>query len=228
MTDIILTPETVKILRNYSIINQSVKVTPGKVIRTLSNSNIVLSKADVEEDFKTPWAVYDMPEFLSVIETFKNPVLAFSSKSVLVREQDEKKGVTYRFADPEIVHSTDKDLTMPVTEVNFILSEEELTRLLKTAAVLRSPHFVIENADSRGAVKISVMDVDNPATNVYSTDIPADDVIEEKFRFIFKVENLLVIPGEYNIGISSKLISHWLMGQLNYWIALETSSSFGQ
>ena len=51
----------------------------------------------------------------------------------------------------------------------------------------------------------------------------------DKFRFVFKTENMKMIPGNYDVEISSKGISHFsLQGQkLQYWIATESSSSFG-
>jgi len=72
------------------------------------------------------------------------------------------------------------------------------------------------------------MDIDNPHTDIYAVDIKAEDVTDKKFRFIFKVEHLIVLPGDYNIGISSKLLSNWMTGDINYWIALETSSTFDE
>ena len=52
-----------------------------------------------------------------------------------------------------------------------------------------------------------------------------DDV---KYEFWFKVENLKVMPGSYDVEVSSKKISHFTNTKLGvqYWIALEPESSY--
>ncbi len=227
MTDTVISVETIKILKNFSTINQSIIVHPGNIIRTLSNNNIIMGTAKVTENFESQWAIYDMPQFLSAFELFDEPVLEFKDNSVLIKEKGQKKGIDYRFADVSIIHSTNQDITMPKTEVNFTLSAIDLARFLKTSAVLQAPHFVVTNSDIPGNVKILVDDLDNPSSNVYSIDHIADDVVNEPFKFVFNIENIKVYPGEYNIGISSKFLSHWMMNDLNYFIAPETSSTFG-
>jgi hypothetical protein len=58
-------------------------------------------------------------------------------------------------------------------------------------------------------------------------------VLDEKsghtFRFVFKTENMKMIPGNYDVEISSKGISHFLLQgtKLQYWIATESTSNFG-
>ena len=43
---------------------------------------------------------------------------------------------------------------------------------------------------------------------------------------IFKVENIKIIPGEYEVSISSKGISHFSGKEAEYWIAVEQTSTF--
>lgn len=229
MSTITLSPETIKILKNYSVINQGININVGNVLRTLSISNIILGKSVILEEFDKDCAIYNLPQFIAAMESFDEPILEFRQNIVAILEKDDpSRSIEYRYADPEIIHSTDKDITMPATEVNFTLSEDELLRLLKTASVLSSPHFVVSNSFEVDSVKISVMDVDNPLSNVYSADVAADDVVDNEFKFIFKVENLIIIPGSYNIGISSQLLSNWICGDTTYWIALETSSVYNK
>ncbi len=48
------------------------------------------------------------------------------------------------------------------------------------------------------------------------------------FMMSFKVENLKILPLDYNVGISAKGVSHWKTedGDVQYWIATETSYKF--
>ena len=45
----------------------------------------------------------------------------------------------------------------------------------------------------------------------------------------FRVENLKLLRGNYNVSISSQAISHFVHDDLilEYWIALEPDSSYG-
>ena len=51
----------------------------------------------------------------------------------------------------------------------------------------------------------------------------------DEYRMYFKVENLKVLKGTYDVSISSRGISHWVNNDipLEYWIALEPDSEYG-
>ena len=52
---------------------------------------------------------------------------------------------------------------------------------------------------------------------------------DKEFSFNFKVENIKIIPGAYNVIISSKLLAEFTNSKMNltYFIALEPDSTFG-
>ena len=51
---------------------------------------------------------------------------------------------------------------------------------------------------------------------------------DKKFVAYFKAENLKVIPDDYDIALSEKMISHFINKNkpVQYWIALEPDSEF--
>ena len=51
---------------------------------------------------------------------------------------------------------------------------------------------------------------------------------DKEFVFNFKVENIKIIPGSYDVVVSSKLLSQFTNSQYNlkYFIALEPDSTF--
>ena len=59
---------------------------------------------------------------------------------------------------------------------------------------------------------------------------PGEYPEDTKFNFILNISNLKIIPDDYEVEISSKLISHFINPRMNvkYWIALEKSSTFGE
>ena len=77
-----------------------------------------------------------------------------------------------------------------------------------------------------GVVKIVVRDKKNDTSNDFSIIVgDTSDV----FSFNFKVENIKILPGTYEIVVSQKLISRFSSKNhdLTYFIALEPDSTFG-
>ena len=77
-----------------------------------------------------------------------------------------------------------------------------------------------------GVVKLVVRDKKNDTSNEYAIEVGETD---NTFVFNFKVENIKIIPGSYEVVVSSKLLSQFQNTQydLKYFIALEPDSTFG-
>ena len=77
-----------------------------------------------------------------------------------------------------------------------------------------------------GVVKIVVTDKKNDTSNDVSLIVGETD---QEFSFNFKVENIKIIPGTYEVVISRKLISSFTSKNydLKYYIALEPDSTYG-
>ena len=65
--------------------------------------------------------------------------------------------------------------------------------------------------------------------NMQKSKVKVIDNFLPVFEFNFKVENIKIIPGAYDVIISSKLLSEFTNKQYNlkYFIALEPDSTFG-
>ncbi len=77
-----------------------------------------------------------------------------------------------------------------------------------------------------GVVKLVVRDKKNDTSNSFSVIVGETD---KEFVFNFKVENIKIIPGAYDVIVSSKLLSKFTNDTYNlkYYIALEPDSTFG-
>ena len=75
-------------------------------------------------------------------------------------------------------------------------------------------------------MKLVVRDKRNDTSNEYAVVVGETT---KNFVFNFKVENIKIIPGEYNVVVSSKLLSKFSNTRydLKYYIALEPDSTFG-
>ena len=215
-----LSTNTIQVLKNFASINQNLVIKEGNEIKSMSAMKNIVAKATVEETFSKQVAIYDLNEFLGCLSLFKNPILTFNDTSVTITEENSNSGdsLEYMYSDPSVVTTPSKDITMPSEEVKFTLDDITLSKLSKSAGMIGAPDLLLENN------KLTVRDKKNDSGNCYSTNIDAQG--DGTYKFYFKTENLKLIPGSYDVTVSSKNISHFKNGKTQYWIALEPESSY--
>ena len=187
----------------------------------------MLAQAKVSEEFSQGFGIYDLNEFLNVVGLVDGPRLRFENEYVLVGDASGRAQIKYYFSDTEMLTTPSKLITMPSTDVSFSLDQGTLNNLKRAASVLGHSQLVIE--PSEGAIKLSVVDIENSTSNGYAIDVDGE-YEEEKFKFVLNITNLKMIAGDYNVSISSKLISEFKStdNDLTYWVALEKSSTYGE
>ena len=221
-----LSEHTTSVLKNFASINQNLVIKEGKTISTMSAMKNIVARAEVDEDFPREVAIYDLNEFLASLSLFTTPVLDFSENFVMITE-DGKTGnsLKYFYSDPSVVTTPSKDIQMPSPEVTFSLDRSDLSKVQRAASVIGSPDLVLEKKDT--GTFLTVKDKKNDTANNYSLDVDVDS--EGEFNFFFKVENLKLLPTNYDVEVSSKNISHFKSqtgNAVEYWIALEPESTY--
>jgi hypothetical protein len=216
-----LTTETISVLKNFSTINANLKVNAGSSISTMSAMKNIVAKAEVTEEFPSNFAIYDLNEFLSALSLFGKPDLEFDNEFVTITEEGTSESLMYWFSAPEVVTTPSKEISMPSTELTFNLSSETLERITKAAAIIGVPDMALSGG------KLMVTDKKNTNANAFETSLDVGDVAAE-YKFWFKVENLKLMPGDYDVEVSSKKISHFTNAKMGvqYWIALEPESTY--
>ena len=220
-----LSSNTTMVLKNFATINQNLVIKEGSELLTMSSMKNIVAKATVEENFPKEIAIYDLNEFLASLSIFKSPVLEFEEQYLTIKEEDQPhKKLTYFYSDPSVVQSPTNTITMPSEEVKFHLDINKLLEMKRAAGVIGSPDMVLQK--SSGNSSLLVKDKKNDTANNYSSDIKTDG--DGEYKFFFKVENLKLFDGDYDVKISSKNISHFKNDKSNieYWIALEPESTY--
>ena len=219
-----LSDKTISVLKNFSSINQSILFKEGNKLRTISVMKNILAEATVTEDFPKDFGIYDLNQFLNGLGLHKNPELDFTNDGyVIIR--DGKMKSKYFFADPNVIITPpEKEISLPSEDVCFELSTEQLDRLLKASAVYQLPD--ISAVGEAGVVKLVVRDKKNETSNDFSIVVGETN---SEFVFNFKVENIKILPGTYEIVVSQKLLSRFQSKNhdLTYYVAMEPDSTFG-
>ena len=220
-----LCDNTLMVLKNFAGINNSILVKKGSKLRTMSVAKNILAEADINEDFPREFGIYDLNQFLNGLSLHQDPNLDFSEDTYLTIREGKRR-VKYFFADPQVIVSPpEKEINLPTQDVCFQIESITLDKLLKAAAVYQLPDLSAVGKD--GVIKLVVRDKKNDTSNEFAIVVGETD---KDFSFNFKVENIRIIPGSYNVVISSKLLSKFTNENLSlvYYIALEPDSVFNQ
>ena len=219
-----LSDNTLTVLKNFASINNSILMKKGTHLRTISVAKNILAEADISEEFPRDVAVYDLNQFLNGMSLHQDPDLDFKEDSYLTIREGRRK-VKYFYADPAVIISPpDKEITLPTEDVHFQLESTSLEKLLKAAAIYQLPDLSLIGQNNE--IRLVVRDKKNDTSNEYSIIVGETD---KEFVFNFKVENIKIIPGAYDVVVSSKLLSKFTNSNYNltYYIALEPDSTFG-
>tara|TARA_B100000941_G_scaffold274282_1_gene235297 strand:- start:377 stop:1066 length:690 start_codon:yes stop_codon:yes gene_type:complete len=218
-----LTDSTLAVLKNFAGINNSILVKKGNQLRTISVAKNILAEAEIPEDFPRDVAIYDLNQFLNGLSLHQDPNLDFTEDSHITIKEGRRR-VKYFYADPQVIIAPpDKEINLPTKEVCFQLESTSLEKLVKAAAVYQLPDLSV--IGENGEITMVVRDKKNDTSNEYAVNLGRTD---SDFEFNFKMENIKIIPGAYDVVISSKLLSEFTNTQYNlkYFIALEPDSTF--
>lgn len=219
-----LSDSTLSLLKNFSSINQSILFKEGSKLRTISVMKNILAEATINEEFARDFGIYDLNQFLNGLSLHQKPELDFANDGYVVIKEGRSRS-KYFFADPSvIVTPPDKEISLPSEDVCFELTTTVLEKLLKAAAVYQLPD--ISAVGEAGVVKLVVRDKKNDTSNAHEEVVGETDIT---FNFNFKVENIKILPGTYDVVVSQKLLSRFTSKNhdLTYYIALEPDSTFG-
>jgi len=219
MNTVALSSTTIDILKNFATINNGIIIKKGNTLRTISNAENILAIANVQESFPQTFAIYDLNQFLDGLKLFNSPSFVFDNADY-VTIKDGRSRVKYYFSDPEITlkAAPDKSVKYPGSDIEFTLSAANLDTIQKAADIYKLPDL---NISSDEEIILSVRDNENATSNTYDMIVPG--TFEGSHSLDMKVENIRLLEGDYQAGVSKHHISQWkhLKHDLTYFIALE-------
>lgn len=218
-----LSSATLEVLKNFATINSGLMFTKGTKQRTISSTKTVFAEAILDEDLPASFGIYDLNNLLAVL-TFDaaTPTLSYDDPVLKVKFRDTEV-TKFRCCKPEmLVLPPNKELDLGVCDVEFDLSSEVLSRILKSASILASPNIVVESDGTD--ITLSTFDTANDSSHQYSCTIAPGE--GKKYRMVFRTENWKMLPGSYRVSLSSKGIAKFVntARSLTYWLALETGA----
>lgn len=221
-----ISKETLEVLKNFSAINPNLVIQEGNKISTIAEAKNIMASTEVSETFPKEFGIYDLNEFLSAHSLIDDASLEFGDNSVIMKSSTSS--ITYRYADKSILTSPEKEVNMPDCEVTVTLTADLISQIRKAGGALGHPVVSITSVEGDDNIYLEVKDPENSSANIFQikTGGYSGNAV---FDFQFLISNLKLVLGDYEVSVSSKLISHWKCinnTPVEYWIALEKSSTF--
>jgi hypothetical protein len=222
-----LSARTIQILRNFSSIHQALLFKQGRTIKVMSETKSILAKATLDADIEGSWAIYDMPKFLGAVSMFEDPMLTPSDSYVEIRQGNER--INYTYAEQSLIKvPPEKDIVLPTPDVTFDLKNETINRVLKGMAITGANALCITGENGKIFLEAKTMAASKAQQGsvgapTYRAEVGETD---KTFCFIFTAENIKLLAGDYSVAISQKGLAHFKSTDVEYWIAVEASSTF--
>lgn len=222
---ITLSKRTLDILKNFASINAGIIVNAGNTINTMATTKNIMAEARVDETFPRGFSVYDLNKFIGSVSLFKDAQFTFEDNYILI--QSGKSSVKYWYCDPKLVVSTNKKITMPATVVKFDLSAKDFGEVMKAASVLQLSHLCVCSSEDGSRIELTAKDITDRTSNTFSVDV-GENTTGAAFEFVIDVDNLKILPGDYSVQISEKVVSQFTNKNepIQYWIALNANSTY--
>lgn len=221
-----LSERTLKVLGNFAGINGNIYISEGNVLRTVSESRTVLAKSTIDMEFPQSFGIYDLREFLSVMNLVDSPRLSFSDEEVTITDSSGRSMIKYFYSAIETLTVAKKDIDMPSVEAWFNLDSTTLSKIKSAASALGhdNVHVTLEGS----LITLTVKDQDDDTSHTFGIEVEGETDHPE-IDVIFNINNLkLIEDGNYRVELSSENISHFVNTESNteYWVALQQSSKF--
>lgn len=211
---------TIQVLKNFSSINPSMVFKEGNTLATINPSKSVMARAKAAVEFPGTFAIYDLSRFLSTVSLFSDPEFKIQEKYMEIRQGSKK--LNYTFTEPSLVVAPpEKDIKLPDPEVKFRVTADDLQEVMKALSTLGLPEIAV--VGDGNTICLQAIDSKNPSGDVYSVEVGPTNAI---FKMIIRAENMKLLPGDYDVEISSKALSYFKGVDVEYWIAVEQNSSF--
>lgn len=216
---------TISVLKNFAGINSNLVINSGPVIKTMSESKTIMAVANISESISGPIGIYDLNEFLGMINMFDDADIVISSDMKYATVSEGNRSVKYFFSEPSILTTPQKDIVMPPCEITFTLTTNDMASIRKASSALGVSDIVIDSTSDK--IVIRVTNVADATSNSFEISTNVESAI--KAKCVFNIANFKFIVDDYDVSISSRLISNFKAknNPIEYWVALEKTSTFG-
>lgn len=215
-----LSTKTINVLKNFSTINPSIVLKPGSTVATISPNKTIMARATVPDSFGGTYGIYALNRFISALSLFESADIEFGSESARIASNN--RSIIYHYSDPSVIMvPPEREIKLPSVDVEFKLTNKDIQTVMKALGVLGLPEIAVVGDGS--TVSLQAVDTKAGSADTYSINVGETD---KAFRAIFRAENMKMMDGDYTVRLSSKGISQFIGMDIEYWIAIEATSTW--
>jgi hypothetical protein len=155
------------------------------------------------------FGVFNLNEFLSLLDTYKNPTIKEGTDHLLISEDKSKNKFKYTAKNcisvppsKKMIFEGDEETPAKIepAQASFELSKEMLGLIIKQSTILKSPHIKFEGNT------IQCTDIDNSSVNTFTFEIPGleEDSIPKCVVSAEKFQKL--ISDGYDVAVNDKTV----------------------
>ena len=221
-----LTDKTITLLKNFASIQPNLVVTKGNTIKTIAEAKNIIASATLEQEFPVDFGIYDLDEFLGVLDLVDSPTLVFDDDYLTVSDSNGTSKVRYYYSAADNLTTMSKEVSMPNTVIELKLTKATLEKIRRASAALGHDKLLIQDND--GSISLSVTDLKDDTSNSFTIEVPGTYEEGAKFSMLINIANFKLVPDDYTVYLADKLISKFesASGDVNYLIALDKSSTY--
>lgn len=213
---------TLDLLKNFSTINTGIIIREGNEIGTMNNSSSVVAFATVPETFPVQFGIYDLNNFISTVNLFEDPDIEFGENMMTITGGVSR--CSYGYAEESVIKTPKSKVKFPGGEVNFTLTKEVFDRIMKASQTLQLPMLCVTK-DKDSNIVLKAIDTKNPNGNAFSV-VVGRDVSGNEYNLYIMSDLMKMVRGDYEVSLSSRLVSHFKSSDSEYFVALEKTSEF--
>jgi hypothetical protein len=224
-----LNPETIEVLNNYQTINSNITLGEPGFVRTMAVSKTLMAKANIPDQFPYEFGIYDLGEFLSCLSMFDNPTITFDENKKYLIITDGITTFKYYFSEIGSLTVPTNDINLECNDIQFTLTHEQLSQLRKASATLKANQLCVRMSATGGQfIECVILDKQNPTSNQFTMNISNCSInTTAEFDFVFDINNFkFKTANEYKFGIDKKQVALVKAGNINYWVALDKTTTY--
>lgn len=228
MSKVTFSAETINKLKKLNNINQSIKIVPGNgVLRSVNESKTVAVETPFTEVLPRTLCIYDLREFLSIMNIIKDPVVDLSNpKYSIIQSADGTQKIRYVDAGENVVNSSYMAAlpNIPAFELSTVVSEENLKSAMNAATSLGLAYIGFTCDGNELYLKaFDQNEGDNNETNAFSILLGTNT---NKFKMFYKTDAWKVLEGECSFNISKAKVSKVVTSDMTFLMTLDAKSTF--
>lgn len=197
-----LSPETVSILKNFSLVNPSIRLSPGNLIMTKNFHGSIYAEHESKDEIDETYDIFDLAGFLNVLSLApEGSEISLSKDKTEIEIESARVKLKYPLADSSArITVPAKRAIFPDSNVSFELTSDDYQQLMKATRTLGATTITINSEDGKIAINAYNKAIDpNFEKAVYKVVFSDYDGLE--FKYIISLDNLLIQAGTYDVGI---------------------------